>query len=311
MPAFPRKVPDSLVEIADPIIEILGELVPAADAERARSALSRMDVLSVRALGLEVVLPPHPPACDISVLMPPRDVPEFARVGHDVLVSLAMSASASDSTWWELDTSVPSIPVGAFIRSNKSVALSVVRSAAAREPALARAVGTLEDMIAPYWHGHGRLIGFFPGREPSPVAAALLPDLDREAFSIIHALSSGTTIAVNPDSELIMHLAKHLNGSAIAVAADAEGRTAVSWEASFWEREQAMAEGKWTPVLQSGPVWGDATHSLSALLAVQGIHTFDALPTIRLLSGIDHIKIGPSGRVKAYVGAHILMPGHR
>jgi hypothetical protein len=58
-------------------------------------------------------------------------------------------------------------------------------------------------------------------------------------------------------------------------------------------------------------VWGEAMHSLPSLLGVQGFHTFDSLPTIRLLSGIDHIKVGPGGKVKAYVGAHILLPGQR
>jgi hypothetical protein len=172
MPAFPRQVPDSLVGIADPIIEVLGDLVPAADASRVRSALAGIDLLSVRSLGLEVVLPPHQPACDLSLLLPPREVPGFAAVGQEVLVSLAMSAGASDSTWWELDTSVPHCPVGAFVRSSEADALPLVRAAAAREPALARAVVNLEATMGDLWRGEGRLIGFFPEREPSPVAAA-------------------------------------------------------------------------------------------------------------------------------------------
>lgn len=311
MPVFPRRVPDSLTGIADPLIEILGPLVPAADAQRARTALADMDLLSARAIGLEVVLPPHPPACDISLLMPPRQVPPFARAGQDVLAALAMSAGAGDSTWWELDTSVQPSPVGAFIRSTEADALPLVRLAAAEMPDLARAVDALEHLVGPYWRGRGRLIGFFPDRKPSPVAAALVPDFDHEGAAIIRDLGSAATISVDPDSDLVVHLQQHLGGSAIAVAADAQGHTAVSWEGSYWEREQAMAEGRWAPVLQAGRVWGDAAVSLGSLLAVQGIHTFDALPTIRLLSGIDHIKIGSGGKVKAYVGAHIVMPGQR
>jgi hypothetical protein len=152
-------------------------------------------------------------------------------------------------------------------------------------------------------------MGFFPDRRPAPVAAALLPDFGRQAVSMIQALACQATVAVDPRMDLIVHLMRHLDGSAIAVAADAEGRTAVSWEASFFEREKAMAEGRWIPALQPDPVWGDAADSLPALLAVQGFHTFDALPAVRLLSGIDHFKIGPGGRVKAYVGAHIVTPG--
>lgn len=311
MPVFPRRVPDSLVGVADPLIEILGPLVPAADAQRARMALADMDLLSARAIGLEVVLPPYPPACDVSLLMPPRHVPPFARASHDVLAAMATSAGALDSTWWELDTSVQPSPVGAFIRSTEADALPIVRDTAAELPELARAVDALEGLITPYWRGRGRLIGFFPDRKPAPVAAALLPDFDGEATAVIRALGSAATVSVDPDSDLIAHVAQHLDGSAIAIAADAEGRSAVSWEGFFWEREQAMAEGRWTPALRTDPVWGDAAASLDSLLAVQGIHTFDALPTIRLLCGIDHIKVGPGGRVKAYVGAHIVMPGQR
>ena len=311
MPAFPRQVPDSLVGIADPLIEILGPLVPSADGDRARAALSGMDVLSVRAFGLEVVLPPHEPACDVSVLMPPRQVPPFARDGHDALASLATSAGAEASTWWELDTSADPSPAGAFSRSAEGDAVHIVRKAAAEMPELARAVDALEQLITPYWRGRGRLIGFFPDRRPSPVAAALVPDFDDDATAMIRDLGSAATVAVDPDSALLAHLRQYLDGSSIAIATDAEGRSAVSWEGSFWEREQAMAEDRWAPALRPDPVWGEAAQSLSALLALQGIHTFNALPTIRLLSGIDHIKIGPGGKVKAYVGAHIVMHGQR
>lgn len=297
--------------IVDPLIEILGPLVPPVDAHHARKALSEMDLRSAWAVGLEVVLPPHPPACDLSVLMAPRCVPDFARTGHDVLTALAMSAGALDSTWWEVDTSVQPSPVGAFVRSTESEALPLVRSVTAGIPDLVRAVDALEDVILPHWHGRGRLIGFFPNREPSPVAAALVPGTHQTITGLIRQMSSRATIAVNPDSDLIAHLLQHLDGSAIAVAADADGRTAVSWEGYFRERERAMVESRWAPALLPDPVWGDAAESLSALLAVQGIHTFDALPTIRLLSGIDHVKIGPDGKVKAYVGAHIVMQGQR
>ena len=270
-----------------------------------------MDLRSVWAVGLEVVLPPHPPACDLSVLMPPRHVPDFARTGHDVLSALAMSAGASDSTWWELDTSVQPSPVGAFVRSTESDALPLVRSVAAGIPGLVRAVDALVDVIMPHWHGRGRLIGFFPNREPSPVAAALVPGTHQAITGLIREMGSRATIAVDPDSDLIAHLLQHLDGSAIAVAADADGRTVVSWEGFFREREHAMVESRWAPALLPEPVWGDAPPSLSSLLAVQGIHTFDAVPTVRILSGIDHVKIGPDGKVKAYVGAHIVMQGQR
>lgn len=311
MPDFPRQVPDSLIGIADPIISILGPLVPAADAEQVRSALSQLDVLSVRALGLEVVLPPHPPACDLSVLLPPRTVPPFAQAGDSVLASLARSAPATHTTWWELDTSAQPRSVGAFIRSTGTDGRALMHQVCAKDPALSRAERILADLIEPYWEGEGRLIGFFPRREPAPIAAALLPTSHEMGADIVDALSSQVTATVDRGSELVMHLTGHLDGCGVAVAADAEGRTAVSWEGSFAEREKAMAQDRWAPALQPLPVWGEAMHSLPSLLGVQGFHTFDSLPTIRLLSGIDHIKVGPGGKVKAYVGAHILLPGQR
>ena len=311
MPVFPRHVPGSLVGIADPIIDVLGPLVPPADAQRARAALSRIDVLSAVSLGLEVVLPPFAPACDVSVLMPARRIPSFAEGCHESLTLLAESGGEDQSIWWELDTSSDDPAIGAFVRSTGTDATPLARRAAASRPDLEQAVNALVDVVTPYWQGEGRLIGFFPDRQPLPVAAALLPSFGLDAHAALRDLAPVVTASVDPDAALISHLSGYLDAIALAVGADAEGRTAVSWEGSFREREIAMSQDRWAPALQPSPVWGEAGESLASLLAVQGVHTFNSLPTIRLLSGIDHLKIGPGGRVKAYVGAHIVSPSYR
>lgn len=311
MPDFPRRLPETLVGIADPIIDVLGPLVPHADADRARSALSRMDVLSAVSLGLEVVLPPHAPACDVSVLMPAQRIPAFAEGRHPSLILLAEGGGELESTWWELDTSTDDTAIGAFVRFTGADPMPLAREAASSLPALSRAIEALTHVITPYWRGEGRLIGFFPDRRPLPVAAALLPGYGMDAESALRQLALQATASVDPDSSLIAHLRAQVNAVALAVGADASGHVAVSWEGSFREREIAMAEHRWGPVLQPADVWGAASASLASLLAVQGVHTFDSLPTVRLLSGIDHIKIGPGGRVKAYVGAHIVSTSYR
>lgn len=311
MPAFSRRIPETLLGLADPIIEVLGPLVPRADADRARAALSRIEVLSAVSLGLEVVLPPHEPACDVSVLMPARRIPAFAEGCDDSLRLLVESGGEKESTWWELDTSSDELAIGAFVRSIGSDPVPFVREAVASRPDLQRAVHALVDLVTPYWRGDGRLIGFFPDRQPLPVAAALLPSFGLDAEAALGDLAPVATASVDPDAALVAYLSGYLDAIAVAVGADSEGRTAVSWEGSFRERELAMAQDRWAPALQPSAVWGDAGASLARLLAVQGVHTFDSLPTVRLLSGIDHIKIGPGGRVKAYVGAHIVSPSYR
>ncbi|MFM8239365.1 MAG: hypothetical protein ACKOAW_03500 [Actinomycetota bacterium] len=306
MPAFPRRIPDTLDAVADPIIDILGPLVPEQDAQRARAALSQIDMLGAVSVGLEVVLPPHPPACDVSVLMPAKRNPAFAANAHRSLARLAELGGETESTWWELDTSTDDLAVGAFVRCIEGDAFPWAREAAADRAGLLRAVDVLAEFVGPHWFGMGRLVGFFPDRQPEPVAAALLPGFYREFAPTFRDLTERATVAVDPDAALIAHLSAHVNEQAISVGADAAGRTAVSWEGCFLERERAMADDRWSAPLQPTAAWGDAGPSLARLLAVQGVHTYDSLPTVRLLSGIDHIKIGPGGKVKAYVGAHIV-----
>lgn len=311
MPDFPRRLPETLVGIADPIIDVLGPLVPHADADRARAALSRVDLLSAVSLGLEVALPPHPPACDISVLVPAQRIPTFAEGRHPSLMLLAEGGGEQETTWWELDTSTDDPAIGAFVRFTGADPMPLAREAATSLPALSRAVEALMHVVSPYWQGAGRLMGLFPDRRPLPVAAALLPGYGMDAESALRELALRATASVDPDSALIAHLRAHVDSVALAVGADASGHIAISWEGSFRERERAMAENRWAPALQPADVWGAASASLASLLAVQGVHTFDSLPTVRLLSGIDHIKIGPGGRVKAYVGAHIVSTSYR
>lgn len=310
MPNFPRRLPANLAGLLDPFLEVLGPLVPRADAERARAALESIDVMSVISLGLEVVLPPHDAACDISVLMPARRTPAFVDGRHVSLALLAEAGGEGDSTWWELDTSNEAPAVGAFIRVRDD-SLMQVRAAASTRAGLSDAVDALVTLIAPYWDGMGRLIGFFPDRRPLPVAAALLPGRMTDGPTRLRELAPRATACVESEGALTAHLMAHVDMGALAVGADAEGRTAVSWEGSFREREKAMADDCWAPLLTPSPVWGAAGRSLHRLLDVQGIHTFDSLPTVRMLSGIDHIKVGPDGKVKAYVGAHIVSPSYR
>lgn len=310
MPYFPRRVPDSLVDIVDPIIEVLGPLVPHEHAERIRTALTGIDPLSVMTVGLELVLPPHEAACDIALLMPARSVPAFARRHEHSLGSLVQLAGEADSVWWELDTSVAESSVGAFIRDGAVDALAVIRAAATSVPGLDRAFDAITEVAAPYWPGPARLAGFFPDRRPQPAAAVLIPIMDRDSSAPLRDLAPQVAACASAEHPLIAHLKQYVDVESISVAADTEGRVAISWEGGFLERERAMMEGRWAPALAPVDAWGQASSCLASLLAVQSVHTFDSLLPLKLASGIDHIKVGPGGRAKAYVGAHIVNPAH-
>lgn len=304
-------MPDSLVDIVDPIIKVLGPLVPHAHAERIRAALAGIDPLSVMAVGLELVLPPHEAACDIALLMPARSVPAFARRHEHSLGLLVQLAGEADSVWWELDTSVAESSVGAFIRDGAVDALAVGRAAAMSVPGLGYAFDAITEIAAPYWRGPARLAGFFPDRRPRPAAAVLIPIMDKDSSQPLRDLAPRVRACVNADEPVITHLKQYVDVASISVAANSDGQVGVSWEGGFLARERAMIEGRWAPALSPVDAWGQASPSLASLMAVQSVHAFDALLPLKLVCGIDHIKVGPGGRVKAYVGTHIVNPAHR
>lgn len=301
---FPRRLPAALDGVAAPILASLGPLVPPSHAERALTALAGIRTTSAMSVGVEVVLPPHEPACDISVLMPPRSIPGFAVARSPMLADFACVEGAEGSVWWELDTSSPRMPIGAFIREQAGDGFALMRSAAADSTALLDAETALRGVVADCWHGPGRLVGFFPDRDPAPIAAALLP-LASGDESTLPRLTARATIAVDPESATVRHLRSACGPGAVSIGADPAGRVAVSWEAAWHDREVAMAEGRWDPMLAALP--GLDQDIAAHLLSIQGMHACDSLPPVKVLTGIDHLKVGPGGRLKAYVGAHLLM----
>jgi hypothetical protein len=310
MPQFPRALPATLDHIVGPLIADLGPLAPAEHAARAMEAAAGISAFESSSVGLEVVLPPGPAACDLSVLLRPGMVPSFTTPAHEPARRFALAVGPDSGTvWWELDTSEPDPSLGVFLRMQAGLnPFDLAVQSAADAPGVAEAVEALRPVVASMRPGPFSLMGFFPDRRPLPVAAALVPTLRDDIVPTVRALLPMATASVDPDSAIVGQLLGTCGVFSVAVAADAAGRGAVSVEGSFRDRERAMAEGRWVRVLGDPEVWGEAGPSLSTLLALQHAHRFDALPPVGLLSGIDHIKVGPGGRVKAYVGA--LLNGH-
>jgi hypothetical protein len=300
---FPSLAPDSLEPIADGLITTLGSLVPPSHAARIRSALAGLPMSTTPSIGLEVTLPPGKSSCDLSVLLPPGITPAFAVDEAPSLTELTreIALRSSGTVWWECDTSEKRPPLGAFIRFVDGVdAFDTVRRAAPQHSGLAEAVDHLQRLCSPFMAGDSAIVGMFPTRAPAAAAVLFHPtDLGRA----VSALSQDAVGCVDLETPLIHHLLATCDLFAVSVGCDVLGRVAVSAEASFKRRERAMLDRRWDAVFARPDAWGAAATSLPSLAAVQGAHSFTGFLPWGILSGIDHIKVGPGGRVKAYVGA--------
>ena len=307
-----RHLPDSLVDLVLPLMDALGPLVPPGDAKRIAAVVSRLAPIDVRSVGLEVVLPPHALACDLSLLLPHGAIPDFLGPAHDALDAFVDGADTG-TVWWEHDTSSDPPASGGFLRLEDGLAgrtdgFARARSAALGDPALCAALESLEAIVDGRTRAPGALLGFFPDRRPLPAAAALLPVAMEDLAG--HAVYLGRRVDAGPDmrTSLIDHLSRTCDQAALAIGATASG-SALSVEFSFVERERAMQQGRWRDVLTGWDGWGAAAPLIDRLLAIEGSVRFDAVPPVVMLSGIDHIKVGHDGKVKAYVGASIMIPG--
>jgi hypothetical protein len=307
---FPSQAPRTIEPVSAALIDALGPLVPQADRGRILAALQGTPVLEVASVGLEVALPPRQAQCDLSLLLPAGTVPSFAEEGAESLRELTRRyAEHSDLTvWWECDTSEATPPRGAFIRFAGGVDAFAIAESACGDPAIAAALRTLRQLCEPSLLHESSIVGFFPDRRP---AAAAFLTATRDIESALSRLEPDAVACVDPRDPLLQHLLHACSGHAISVACDVEGRVAVSAEGSFQDRERAMLAGLWEGAFAPSAPWGQAYDVLEHLLATQGSRIYPSLPPVGLMSGIDHIKVGPGGRVKAYVGVVPFVPAPR
>lgn len=310
MPDFPAQAPRTIEPIVAALIDALGPLAPEADRSRIVAALPRTPVLDVSSVGLEVTLPPRNAQCDLSLLLPAGTVPSFAEHGAESLRELTRRyAEHSDLTvWWECDTSEAAPPRGAFIRFAGGVDAFAIAESACGDPAIAAALRRLRELCDPQLMHESSIVGFFPDRRP---AAAAFLSATRDVESTLARLERDAVACVDPCDPLLQHLLEACSGHAISVACDVEGRVAASAEGSFQDRERAMLSGLWKAAFVPSPPWGPAHAVLGRLLATQGSRIYASLPPLGLMSGIDHIKVGPGGKVKAYVGVVPFVPAPR
>lgn len=300
---LPDQLPREIEPLLRALIRTLGPLAPHADADRILSTFGDVKVLGQASIGLEVVLPPAPAACDASLLLAPGSLPRGFGARDDLLRRLSQQAGTEHvgTVWWELDASSSAQGMGMFWRTDQDQpSFDRLQAAVADDLGLVKALATIRP-----WHDRwsgetAGLVGIFPQRTPA-AAGMLLPIFPEHIDSALQRLSAfGAT--VSPNDPLVTHLRDTCTNFSLALGADALGRMSVSLEVAFSDREQAMLRGDWSTVLADPALWHCDQSVLDALLATQGQRRYDVFPPLTILTGIDHIKVGPGGRTKAYVG---------
>jgi hypothetical protein len=161
-------------------------------------------------------------------------------------------------------------------------------------------VDRLESVCGTLMSGPSSIVGFFPTRTPPAVGLLFYPE---NLLAALEILSSHAQFSVDPTDPLLLHLMTTCDQFTLSVGLDVNGRMGVSAEASFRDRERAMLQNKWEQVFAPQEPWGAAHAVLERLQSLETAHSFDGFLKWGVLSGIDHIKVGPRGAVKAYVGA--------
>lgn len=298
---FPSAQPTGITSLADALLTAIAPLVTDHDRNQILAELEPIDLCDVASVGFEVTLPPHSPSCDVSVLLSPGLIPPFAR--DPSLHSLGAKIKHADagSTWWELDTSDDTLPVGAFIRLLDGVeSFALCRSSVKGNPELAAAIDKLEPLVR-YLHSGGQgLLGIFPTRQPA-AAAALVPLSPDSWIKKYDWITEQVMVSSDAHSPIAQQLTSTCDTVSVAVACDTVGRTAAAVEFAFGDRINAMLEGRWVSAIKRGG-WGPWQAGLELLVNTQGVHTFSDFLPMTLITGIDHLKLTPDGRLKAYVG---------
>ena len=298
---FPTAQPSTVAPLVEVLIAELGPLVPLLHRDRILEQCVSIELRNVASIGLEVTLPPGSPACDVSILLAPGLVPPFAHLPIFQDLAARIESAEAGSTWWELDTSDERMSVGAFIRLLDGVdAFSICREAVSEDPGLASAVDTLKPVVRALHEGGQGLLGVFPDRLPA-AAAALVPLPAEQWRSRYASAREKMMVSADGDTPIAQQLSSVCDVVSVAVACDTEGRTGTALEFGFADRIQAMLEGRWATAITNGD-WGVWQEGMELLLKSQGVHTFSDFLPLTLISGIDHVKITPDGRLKAYVG---------
>jgi len=304
--AFPSHQPEEIGPLADSLMLALGPLVTPSDRAAVLKALEGIPFTDVASIGLEVTLPPDEPSCDLSLLLAPGLVPVFAT--HPALRRLAdeIAQRESGSTWWELDTSKGS-GSGGFVRMLEGVDghAACMGAITSDDPALAAAMERLNSIVG-IVPGGSSMLGFFPDRVPS-AAAGLLALTGGTLTSVMDTITNADIDAVaiahvDPEDPRIVQMIDAFGGFGIAVGCDSLGRVGVAAEFAFGDRVPAMIDRRWDAVFTRLDL-GAADEAAPYLLNTQTIHDFRDFFPLTVLSGIDHLKVTPDGRVKAYVGA--------
>lgn len=305
-----RALPRTARGVAQPILDHLGQLAPDRDRERVLSALDEFDPHDLPEFCLEVALPPDPPGCDLGLLVPSHITPGFVpQEAARSLASLVRLARVPHAVW-EHDTSRPIASSGAYVRcaderSSMRDHLAIAREAAAADSGVLLALDRLEEACSDALDTRSDYLGFFPDRYPHPVAAtriavtpALLPELAAR-------ISARVDHAVDLHGQRASVLLRGCQRVHLAISADADGTATLAVEYAHL----AWRAGLWQAVFAERNAWGQAADTLASLASIEAVRRFDAVPPAAVMIGINHLKVGPGSRVKAYVRARLVTAG--
>lgn len=305
---FPKRQPHTAAPLGEALIAVLGDLVRPSDAARIVTALDAIQLADVASIGLEITLPPAPSACDLSVLLLPGRVPAF--VTHPSLWAFAAAADRAGvrSTWWEFDASSEGRSTGGFVQLIPGIdGAELCRAAVVDNEGLAASMDKVIDIASGFPSGAPGMLGFFPNRDPA-AAAALIP-IDPKVLDVALAqVGSLVSFATTFEDPVVQSLHERFPGTSLSVGVDAHGVSAASVEFSFGQPLKPMLDGKWRSALADLNI-GPSEEVLTRLLLLEGVHDFENFLPLTVLSGIDHLKVMPDGRVKAYVGVMLFRRG--
>lgn len=301
---FPESVPETVEPLLWELIHGLGPIVPAKDGERILSLWGELALLEVASIGLEVNLTQGEYACDASVLLNPRNVPPGLSDADTLLHALARDASQNHhgTVWWEFDASKDHTSMATFWRTSEGNSnFERLQGAVSKDPGLSTALATLAPWFHRWNEGVPGLVGVFPSRKPA--SAGLLMPIHPEYITPALERLSKHALCVSITDPRVEIVRETCTSFSLAIGADSQGRMSVSLEGGFLDRENAMLRGDWAKTFSRPTLWGCPETILERLLATQGQRRYALFPPLSILTGIDHIKISPGGRVKAYVGA--------
>lgn len=307
-PSF-RAFPQTPVALAESTLNHIGVMVPESSFARISKVLAQTSIREVHAFGFEInPLTPNAP-CDVGFLM--TSLPSFVRDRHAPLIALTEGdGRASRPSWWEIDTEKEEPSISAFSSQMESATTGLdllVRAAGAHEM-LAHAAQTVTDITREMGIGMVNNVGLYPDRTDGAIAVAQVRLSSGELNVGYQRIRSQVSRSFDITDPRVETLLNHSDRISVAISADAHGETVLSLEGGLTHRNSLSTPSMWSRVFQ-GSEWAESREQLNVIVAAQRLTSFDSVPQTLALTTISHVKVGPGGKFKIYLGTYLY--GHR